>query len=64
MLGAPNGRVVGGTADGLRLITKSGGFGVPDTLITIVQRLRSAHLAFEAACAQPVPAYPNPKEDS
>jgi uncharacterized protein YgbK (DUF1537 family) len=49
--GAPDGRVVGGTADGLRLITKSGGFGGPDTLITIVQRLRSAHLASEAACA-------------
>jgi D-threonate/D-erythronate kinase len=62
--GAPDGRVVGGTADGLRLITKSGGFGGPDTLITIVQRLRSAHLASEAACAQPVSAYPNPKEDS
>jgi hypothetical protein len=60
--GAPDGRVVGGTADGLRLITKSGGFGGPDTLITIVQRLRSAHLASEAACAQPVSAYlPQPE---
>jgi D-threonate/D-erythronate kinase len=39
--GCANGTVVGGPADGLRLITKSGGFGQPDTLTRIVDRLRS-----------------------
>jgi uncharacterized protein YgbK (DUF1537 family) len=39
--GSPTGTVVGGPADGLRLITKSGGFGQPDTLIRIVDRLRN-----------------------
>jgi D-threonate/D-erythronate kinase len=38
--GCPTGIVVGGTADGLRLVTKSGGFGTPDTLATITARLR------------------------
>ena len=39
--GCPTGSVVGGPADGLRLITKSGGFGQPDALTRIVERLRS-----------------------
>jgi uncharacterized protein YgbK (DUF1537 family) len=39
--GCPTGIVVGGPADGLRLITKSGGFGQPETLIRIVDRLRN-----------------------
>jgi uncharacterized protein YgbK (DUF1537 family) len=39
--GCPASTVVGGPADGLRLITKSGGFGQPDTLTRIVDRLRS-----------------------
>ena len=39
--GCPTGIVVGGTADGLRLVTKSGGFGTPDTLATITARLRA-----------------------
>jgi D-threonate/D-erythronate kinase len=39
--GCPTGTVVGGPADGLRLITKSGGFGQPDTLTRILDRLRS-----------------------
>jgi D-threonate/D-erythronate kinase len=62
--GAPDGRAVGGMADGLRLVTKSGGFGGPDTLITLVQRLRAAALPSEVSGAEPVPARPNPKEDS
>jgi uncharacterized protein YgbK (DUF1537 family) len=62
--GAPDGRTVGGMADGLRLVTKSGGFGGPDTLITLVQRLRAAALPSEVSGAEPVPAHPNPKEDS
>jgi D-threonate/D-erythronate kinase len=37
--GCPTGVVVGGIADGLRLVTKSGGFGTPDTLATITVRL-------------------------
>jgi D-threonate/D-erythronate kinase len=39
--GCPAGTVIGGPADGLRLITKSGGFGQPDTLTRIVDRLRN-----------------------
>ena len=43
--GCPTGILHGGTADGLRLVTKSGGFGDPTTLATVVRRLRatSAH---------------------
>jgi uncharacterized protein YgbK (DUF1537 family) len=39
--GCPTGIVVGGTAHGIRLVTKSGGFGTPDTLATITARLRA-----------------------
>ena len=39
--GCPTGTIAGGTADGLRLVTKSGGFGDPTTLTTLVARLRS-----------------------
>lgn len=39
--GCPTGRVTGGRADGLRLVTKSGGFGGPATLDQIVTRLRA-----------------------
>ena len=39
--GCPTGIVVGGIADGLRLVTKSGGFGTRDTLATITARLRA-----------------------
>ena len=35
------GRVVGGPADGLRIVTKSGGFGGAEALITIV---RATHI--------------------
>ncbi|HET9871915.1 MAG TPA: four-carbon acid sugar kinase family protein [Propionibacteriaceae bacterium] len=38
--GCPSGIVIGGRADGLRLVTKSGGFGDSDTLRTILTRLR------------------------
>jgi D-threonate/D-erythronate kinase len=39
--GCSTGILVGGAADGLRLITKSGGFGSPDTLATMTARLRA-----------------------
>jgi uncharacterized protein YgbK (DUF1537 family) len=39
--GCPTGIVLGGTADGVRVVTKSGGFGDPATLTAIVSRLRS-----------------------
>lgn len=39
--GCPTGIVVGGRADGLRLVTKSGGFGGPAALDQIVRRLRT-----------------------
>ncbi len=40
--GCPTGVVDGGPVHGLRLVTKSGGFGNPSTLATILERLRSA----------------------
>jgi uncharacterized protein YgbK (DUF1537 family) len=39
--GCPTGIVYGGHADGLRLVTKSGGFGDPTTLASITTRLRA-----------------------
>lgn len=42
--GTPYGTIVGGVADGLLVVTKSGGFGHPDALLEIVSRLRSASL--------------------
>ena len=39
--GCPTGVVVGGQADGLRLVTKSGGFGTPHALDEIVRTLRA-----------------------
>ncbi len=38
--GCPTGRVDGGPAHGLRVVTKSGGFGEPATLATILGRIR------------------------
>lgn len=43
--GCATGVAHGGTADGLRLITKAGGFGDPRTLETIVARLRAGSRA-------------------
>jgi uncharacterized protein YgbK (DUF1537 family) len=64
--GAPDGRIVGGRADGLRVVTKSGGFGGPDTLTTVVRRLRDA-AACQQAAPQPTPfrtahAHPTPED--
>ena len=39
--GCPTGIVGGGAADGLRLVTKSGGFGDHDALTDITDRLRA-----------------------
>jgi uncharacterized protein YgbK (DUF1537 family) len=39
--GCPTGIVAGGPADGLRLVTKSGGFGDQDALTEILHRLRT-----------------------
>jgi uncharacterized protein YgbK (DUF1537 family) len=39
--GCPTGTIVGGIADGTRIVTKSGGFGTSQTLIDLVSRLRS-----------------------
>jgi len=38
--GVPLGRIVGGTASGLRIVTKSGGFGDGDSLVRILDRLQ------------------------
>ena len=37
--GVPVGRILGGRADGLRVVTRSGSFGGPDSLLEIVDRL-------------------------
>jgi len=37
--GVPHGVLVGGTADGLTVVTKSGGFGAPSALVDIVRAL-------------------------
>jgi uncharacterized protein YgbK (DUF1537 family) len=39
--GVPLGTIVGGAADGIRVVTKSGGFGDTDSLIQIIDRLQS-----------------------
>ncbi|WP_456284313.1 four-carbon acid sugar kinase family protein [Microbacterium sp. JZ101] len=41
IVGCPTGTVIGGAAAGLRLVTKSGGFGQPDTLLELVGALRA-----------------------
>jgi uncharacterized protein YgbK (DUF1537 family) len=40
--GVPVGTIVGGAAHGLRVVTKSGGFGRPDLVLEIVDRLQSS----------------------
>lgn len=40
--GVPLGTIVGGSADGIRVVTKSGGFGDADSLIQIIDRLQSS----------------------
>jgi uncharacterized protein YgbK (DUF1537 family) len=40
--GCPTGTLTGGPADGLRLVTKSGGFGATSALDDIVARLRAS----------------------
>ena len=39
--GVPVGAIVGGSADGLTIFTKAGGFGSEDTLVRVVERLKS-----------------------
>lgn len=38
--GCPTGTIVGGPAHGIRIVSKSGGFGSPRTLVDLVSRLR------------------------
>ena len=58
------GRVVGGPADGLRVVTKSGGFGGADDLITIVRLLTSDPLPMHFTGDRSVPGTPRQKEIS
>ncbi|OCN00287.1 hypothetical protein A7X67_09485 [Clostridium sp. W14A] len=44
--GIPVGRVVGGSADGMTIVTKSGGFGDGDALIQIVKYLQNHERSF------------------
>lgn len=39
--GCPTGTIVGGAAHGVRVVSKSGGFGSPSALVDLVSRLRS-----------------------
>jgi uncharacterized protein YgbK (DUF1537 family) len=39
--GVPLGTIVGGTAHGVRVVTKSGGFGDSDSLVHIIDRLQA-----------------------
>jgi uncharacterized protein YgbK (DUF1537 family) len=48
-VGCPSGTIVGGQADGLRLVTKSGGFGDRETLTAIVRGLRNPTAADRTA---------------
>jgi uncharacterized protein YgbK (DUF1537 family) len=43
--GTPHGTVIGGTAHGLQVVTRSGGFGDVDALVHIVSRLRQPPLS-------------------
>lgn len=60
--GAPEGRIVGGPADGLRVVTKSGGFGDPDTLATLVRRLRDPAPRQPSTHVRPTPVHPIPED--
>ena len=40
--GVPVGTILGGAAHGMRVVTKSGGFGRSDSLLEIVDRLQSS----------------------
>jgi uncharacterized protein YgbK (DUF1537 family) len=62
--GTPDGRVVGGPAHGLRIVTKSGGFGAADALVTIVRRLTSDPRPPRSSGHRLVPATPQQKEFS
>lgn len=45
--GCPTGLIVGGIAHGVRLVSKSGGFGSPRALVDLVSLLRSAPQSFD-----------------
>ncbi len=60
--GTADGRVIGGPAHGLRIVTKSGGFGGSDALITIVHRLMTHPLRTRLIGDRSVPAGPQQKE--
>jgi len=40
--GIPIGTILGGTADGVQVVTKSGSFGDSDSLLRIADRLQSS----------------------
>jgi uncharacterized protein YgbK (DUF1537 family) len=62
MPGTPLGQVIGGPAHGLRIVTKSGGFGDTDALVTIVRRLTSDPPSRQLTRDRWVPARPAQKE--
>jgi uncharacterized protein YgbK (DUF1537 family) len=61
-IGCPSGTIVGGQADGLRLVTKSGGFGHRETLTAIVRGLRDPTATDSSTDPDRTAPQPTPKE--
>ena len=61
-VGCPSGTIGGGQADGLRLVTKSGGFGHRETLTAIVRGLRDPIAADASTDPDRTACEPTPRE--
>jgi uncharacterized protein YgbK (DUF1537 family) len=61
-VGCPSGIIAGGQADGLRLVTKSGGFGRRETLTAIVRGLRAPTAADSSTDTNRTTLQPTQKE--
>jgi uncharacterized protein YgbK (DUF1537 family) len=61
-VGCPSGTIAGGQADGVRLVTKSGGFGDRETLTAIVRGLRDPTAADSSTDSDRTALQPTQKE--
>ncbi|MDA1349117.1 MAG: hypothetical protein O3A47_09680, partial [Chloroflexi bacterium] len=52
--GVPAGRVVGGPGDGLRIVTKAGGFGSPDAIVASLSYLEDGTLPGDGGGRSPL----------
>ena len=52
--GVPAGRIVGGPADGLRIVTKAGGFGSPDAIVASLSYLEDGTLPGDGGRRSPL----------